>query len=310
MTALHLCRICGSTEFNLKPINSFNGLQDLITSLLEINWLVELSKICQNCVKRINDFEKFKQNAHIIDEILRENLAKCEAGKGHELIIKSCHWEIEAIYTTSVDVKEEEEEGEAEKVITRKSPSPIVRDDDDEQEDSVPSNPESIEQIDFLEELIVKVEDTVIVETESQPLAKLKSKQKTCTCEKTTDTNPNQRVLRSRSHRQNHPNDLADKYSIVPVSQVQDQKTTKFACQLCGRSFSLLRAWKRHYSSKHNATPLLYECYYCQRKFGSKSKLQVHIHRHLEVNTLICYVCGATFFTQITLNAHIKRQLV
>lgn len=55
--------------------------------------------------------------------------------------------------------------------------------------------------------------------------------------------------------------------------------------------------------------PRLYTCLICGVFYNQKSRLQIHLRKHLGVKPYVCQYCGSKFTEKGNLNVHVKSHL-
>ncbi|XP_055622233.1 zinc finger protein 845-like [Toxorhynchites rutilus septentrionalis] len=80
---------------------------------------------------------------------------------------------------------------------------------------------------------------------------------------------------------------------------------TDFRCDICSTKFNNIRTLRMH-RKNHVATPKVWSCEVCQKKYSSKNLLDDHMNMHSGRRPFKCDMCPKDFASKYTLAAHLK----
>nr|XP_019527096.2 zinc finger protein 761-like [Aedes albopictus] len=83
------------------------------------------------------------------------------------------------------------------------------------------------------------------------------------------------------------------------------QELTDFRCDVCQTKFNNIRALRMH-RKNHVATPKVWSCEVCEKKYSSKNLLDEHMNMHSGKRPFKCSLCPKDFASKYTLTAHMK----
>ncbi|XP_039428696.1 zinc finger protein 761-like [Culex pipiens pallens] len=86
---------------------------------------------------------------------------------------------------------------------------------------------------------------------------------------------------------------------------VASELGSDFRCDVCGTEFANIRTLRMHRKT-HVATPKVWSCHVCQKKYSSKNLLDEHSNMHSGKRPFKCPVCPKDFASKYTLSAHMK----
>lgn len=88
----------------------------------------------------------------------------------------------------------------------------------------------------------------------------------------------------------------------MPVTVKPATVEKPFICDLCHKSFALMRYLKRHMLTHPGDGPL--SCTLCNKRFEEESELEKHITSHVRQRKHACKSCGQVFTRKSTLDRH------
>lgn len=80
------------------------------------------------------------------------------------------------------------------------------------------------------------------------------------------------------------------------------------SCEYCESEFNTLTALKRHIQAMHKERLNAYRCEQCSEEFSLKFLLIWHYEWHKKAKQFDCSTCGAVFFSERKLKAHIREK--
>ena len=82
-------------------------------------------------------------------------------------------------------------------------------------------------------------------------------------------------------------------------------KAREQMCSICGACFSQVSGLSLHVKHVHNKVRP-YKCRHCERTFGRKRDMQIHVQRHKDTRPWVCETCGRSFKARTDLIAHAR----
>ena len=103
---------------------------------------------------------------------------------------------------------------------------------------------------------------------------------------------------------------LKNRHKCANDEEIQKNKTLKFPCEQCSRSFSKEEILTRHIARRHeNGSPLQIPCNFCNKSYTFRS-MRWHkkkSHGEVHVTRVQCESCGKSFNKPQLLELHIKQ---